>query len=274
MPSVEIAPAVTPFHCVVHSLSETGPVRTHNEDSIAFSFLDTQQRHVLAVLADGMGGHNAGEVASNMACEYILKYVLKNEDNNFPEVVLKQAFQEAHSVIRDAGNRYEAQKGMGTTATALLIRDGYMYFSHVGDSRLYGYREKRLTQYTKDHTLVNQMYEQGELSKDERDTHKMKNVLLQALGTTPKITPQHTIDGFPVAVDDKYLLCSDGVYDVCSDAELQSFMSMDNPSFALECLRCVAMSRNASDNFSAIIISFSTEPLPVAVVTREQNILP
>src|SRR5690606_29899849 len=142
------------------------------------------------------------------------------------------------------------------TAVAVVIKDGSLYYAHVGDSRLYRYRNGGITQLTDDHTLVNEMYAKGEITVQERDTHPMRNMLLQALGTAAAITPQLSAQGIPLSITDKYLLCSDGVYEVFAETELQMLMSLEDTAFMLECIRCIATDRKASDNFSTIVISF------------------
>lgn len=261
------------MYCKVEWISETGPVRSHNEDCVTVTRLDGNGKNLVAVLADGMGGHNAGEIASSMACKNISAHVLEHYGSNNIPNVLEQAFQHAHTAIRNAGETNEDQKGMGTTAVAVVIKDNLLYFGHIGDSRLYQYSNPEVTQLTTDHTLVNQMHEKGEINKVQRDAHPMRNVLLQALGTVAAIRPQIWKEGISLRTEDKYLLCSDGIYDLCSEAELNDLLRMEDTAFLLECIRAVAIRRRASDNFSAIIISFSRHAVPVSPVTREQNIM-
>src|SRR5690606_24952029 len=99
--------------------------------------------------------------------------------------------------------------------------------------------------------------EKGEITREEKDRHAMRNVLTQALGTTQVIQPQHS--SCPIALSDKFLLCSDGLYDALREEELKELMGMNHPAFILECMKTIATARNASDNFSAILISFSDD---------------
>ncbi|HTN47349.1 MAG TPA: protein phosphatase 2C domain-containing protein [Flavipsychrobacter sp.] len=269
-PSTE--PAQPFMHCIVHSLSETGPVREHNEDHLLSYFLTDDRQQLLCVVADGMGGHHAGEIASQIACETMLKYTLQNR-NDPPGNLLSNAIQAAHGAIRKAGNENPSQRGMGTTATAVMIKDNTLSFAHVGDSRLYHFSAGSLRQLSKDHTLVNQMYENGEISLAQRDTHAMRNVLLQALGTVNAIVPQTAVVPIALQVTDKLLLCSDGLYDVFSDAQLQNLMRMNDPALILECFRTIAMERRASDNFTAVLISFSDDIVSTTPITKEHNIM-
>ena len=259
--------------CEVYALSETGPVRDHNEDSIAFSFPENDKHNLIAVVADGMGGHKAGEVASKMACDLLLNYCLEHWKQHAPEKLLHKAFMEAHQEIVEAGNSNSEQKGMGTTATSVIIQKDVCYVGHIGDSRAYLLRNGTLIQLSKDHTLVNQMYESGEITEKERDHHPMKNVLLQALGTTPTIQPQISSDGWTISEGDRLFLCSDGVYDVLSEEDIKDLLLMKQPEFVLECLNLAATSRHVSDNFSALLIDISSIVQSNPSMTKEQNIV-
>ncbi|AFL79600.1 serine/threonine protein phosphatase [Aequorivita sublithincola DSM 14238] len=259
--------------CEVYAVSETGPVRNHNEDSIGFSFLENDKKNLIAVVADGMGGHNAGEVASKMACDLLLDYCVENWKQYAPETLLHKAFMKAHQEIIETGNSNSEQKGMGTTATAVIIKQDVCYIGHIGDSRAYLLRNSNLKQLSRDHTLVNQMFESGEITEQERDQHPMKNVLLQALGTTPTIEPQISADGWAIQKGDRLFLCSDGVYDALSVEDIKDLLLMKQPEFVLECLSTTATSRNVSDNFSALLIDISTGMQSIPSVTKEQNII-
>lgn len=259
--------------CSVHAISETGPVRDHNEDSIAFSFPENDNQNLIAVVADGMGGHNAGEVASKMACDLLLDYCMRNWNRHAPEILLHKAFIKAHQKILATGKSNSGQEGMGTTATSVIVQKDVCYMGHIGDSRVYRLRDGTLKQLSTDHTLVNQMFENGELTEKERDHHPMKNVLLQALGTTPTIEPQVSQDGWKINEGDRLLLCSDGVYDALSDEDIKDLLLMKQPEFVLECLSSVATSRNVSDNFSALLIDISSVAPSNPSSTKEQKIL-
>ncbi|MCB0464994.1 MAG: serine/threonine-protein phosphatase [Aequorivita sp.] len=260
-------------HCAVFAVSETGPARDHNEDSIAFSYPENDKQNLLAIVADGMGGHNAGEVASEMACNLLLNYCLENWKQHPPQLLLQKAFLNAHQKIVEAGKSNEAQKGMGTTASMVLIKQNVCYIGHIGDSRVYLLRNGMLAQLSTDHTLVNQMFEGGEITESELENHPMKNVLLQALGTTPTIQPQVPSQGWEIQEDDRLFLCSDGVYDALHAEDIKNLLLMQNPKFVLECLSTIATARNVSDNFSALLIDFSAVETSKPAITKEQNIL-
>lgn len=260
------------LRCIIQAISETGPVRNHNEDHVLTYYFNDAADDVLCIVADGMGGHSAGEVASNIACQTIQSY-LSNHVNEPIENAMNQAFQLAHKTIVQTGNENPAQKGMGTTATAVRIKNNQLYFAHVGDSRLYQVQHGQMQQLSKDHSLVYQMYEKGEISKDQLETHPMKNVLLQALGTAQSIETQVSATPINCSIKDKFLLCSDGLHGTFSDEQLADILNMNDPNFIIECLKTLATARHANDNFSAILITFSDEVFTASPITKEQNIM-
>lgn len=260
------------LRCMVYSLSETGPTRSHNEDSILTYFFNESATDVLCIVADGMGGHNAGEVASKLTCDTVLAEVKKQQSTE-QETVLANALLKAHQEIIKAGKENSAYKGMGTTGTVVRIQHNQLFLGHVGDSRLYHWNPSGIEQLTQDHTLVNQMYQQGEITLQERDTHAMKNVLTQAIGTAQQILPQQICYGNTITKVDKFLLCSDGLYDVFSEAQLQDLLSMKDPEFILEVFKTIGYNRKAQDNFSAILIVFTDEQLMATPITKEQNVM-
>lgn len=260
------------YSCKVYSLSETGPTRDSNEDSIISFFPGDSQQTVFAMVADGMGGHNAGEVASSMACNSAKEFVLTHYLQSDANAMMEEMMQEIHTNIRKASDHDSGYQGMGTTATAIFIRDSYMYYSHVGDSRLYKYANSEMVQLTTDHTFVNAMIKEGKITPEQGEHHEMKHVLMQALGTVDKIEPEVSSTTSAVHTGEYYILCSDGVHDAISETELKSFLSMQQPSLAMETIKALCYQRKARDNFSLIIVEI-TDQQPVATngATREQN---
>lgn len=260
------------FSCRVYSLSETGPTRTSNEDCILSFYPDRNHEIFFAMVADGMGGHNAGEIASSIACATARNYVQINYAANDKADMLEQLIHTINSNIREAAAANEAYSGMGTTATCIFIQNRKMYFAHVGDSRLYTLENSKLKQVSKDQTLVQQMVDDGKITQEEAAVHKMKNVLTQALGTLDTVAPETGSDDRQLNVGDVFFLCSDGIYDVLKDEELESLLKVP-PALALECIKALCMLRKASDNFSALIVTVTTEKANTEAVTREQNIM-
>src|SRR5690606_39096026 len=149
--AMELASKHIFLRSIIHSFSETGPVRNHNEDRILYKYLNNEQTHLITVLADGMGGHNAGEVASRMACDLSVKnYILRQQEEDTANTLSDILLHTHQSIIED-GNQQQERKGMGTTIVTCIIKENILTFAHVGDSRLYLYRNKKIQPLTKDH---------------------------------------------------------------------------------------------------------------------------
>lgn len=261
------------FSYAIQAISETGPSRQDNEDSITYYYPASGKQVVFAMVADGMGGHNAGEVASNLACQTAKNYISRQYTLANTPAMLEILMQQMHQHIRTASQENSQYAGMGTTAVTIFIRDQQVFFTSVGDSRIYHYRNRQLTQLTTDQTLVNQMISEGKITKEEGLHHEMKHVLLQALGTVVQIKPEVSNTGLQLQAGDKLFLCSDGIYDMLSDPELAQLFSLTSINLIMETIKALCMQRRARDNFSAILL----EVLPYHesennLETKEQNI--
>ncbi|HRO47928.1 protein phosphatase 2C domain-containing protein [Agriterribacter sp.] len=265
--------STTAISCNIYCLSETGPARSSNEDRILYFCPGQNQDAWFAMVADGMGGHNAGEVASRIACESARAYMEREYNRHEAKKMLKALVQVMHHNIRTTSANDPACSGMGTTSTAVFISGNTLSFAHVGDSRLYFFSNNELVQCTTDQTLVTQMIREGKVKPEEARNHDMKHVLMQALGTADQVSPQ--IGGpLPVHPGDYYFLCSDGIYDMLSDAELALLFSMRRPEFAMECIKALCFERVARDNFSALLIEINAGQEVISNgVTKEQNIM-
>ena len=189
--------------------SDIGRVRAHNEDSCLA--LDEQQ---LYVVADGMGGQAAGEVASSL-----LTAVLKDDLSSltsFGEDELRQAVLHANACILKEAEENPRQRGMGTTVTVLKIIDGCALWAHVGDCRLYLYREGRLQQVTRDHSYVESLVSQGSLTEEEARNHPQRNMLLRAVGVEKDLTVD--TGSLALQADDVLLLATDGLMNMVEDS--------------------------------------------------------
>jgi protein phosphatase len=260
------------YSCKVYSLSETGPTRTSNEDSILSFYPDRDQHTFFGMVADGMGGHQAGEIASGIACATASEYIPKHYNDANIKSMLGHLMQQAHTNILHAATENENYAGMGTTATMLFIRDQNIYFAHIGDSRLYYLHKQELVQCTSDNTLVHQMVQEGKITAEEATHHQMKHVLTQALGSVKEIDPELGSTGIPITNGDKFFMCSDGVYDVLQQQELASLLTLSS-SLAIECIKALCMQRKASDNFSALLVEVIQGKQTDESVTKEQNIM-
>lgn len=236
--------------------TDTGNVRTNNEDAAVFVYPEAadvlETRGVLLLLADGMGGHNSGEVASHTAIERIAEEYYKPGKDVLSSV--SRAFESANRAILTESRNNGQHSGMGTTCTALVIKGGRIYAGHIGDSRAYILKNGILQQLTTDHTLVSRLVAEGKIEAEEAATHPQRNVLLQALGIEKKVSPEIKDTGFQLSGGDKLLLCSDGLYEYFHHEELQQHCSIKIPPAVLaEQLVETARQRGGHDNITVLV---------------------
>jgi protein phosphatase len=241
----------------IHGISDVGMSREHNEDSISW---DTDLG--LVMLADGMGGHNAGEVASEMAVmsirdalldvltpEMIATKVIKCEDAVRESVVYanEEIFEQSHERPECAG--------MGTTLVLSLFHENYITYAHVGDSRIYRVRNNELKQITQDHSLVQEMVDNGYLSEEEAMISTSRNLITRALGIAPEVEVDVKTD--ELEEHDVYLLCSDGLTDMVSDEDVLKAILELSPDMdaCLNKLVAMANENGGSDNISIILVT-------------------
>ena len=267
----EYASTQASYACNAYAISETGPTRNSNEDSIYHTYPDGDARNFFGIVADGMGGHEAGEIASRIACDTTQPFIRNHPTERNIPVLLKECIHAAQAAILEAAEGNPSYTGMGTTATMIYIRDGNMFFVHIGDSRLYHFRDNKMTQVTTDNTLVNEMVKERKITEAEALTHDMKHVLTQALGSVREILPEVASEGVNIQPGDIFFLCSDGIYDVLQPGEIESLLKMNSPALTMECIKSLCTQRNASDNFSAILVEVTTEQQLRIPVTKELN---
>jgi protein phosphatase len=236
--------------------TDVGRVREINEDSGRFSRpsdpATLATKGVLLIVADGMGGHSAGEVASGMTIELVPR-LYYGSASPAPDA-LREAVEETNRQIYAASLADESKRGMGTTCTALAVANDEAFAAHVGDSRLYMMRGGKIYLLTEDHSAVMEMVKLGLITMDEARTHEDKNVILRALGTSPEVEVS-TLTPFRVRAGDKYLLCSDGLYDLVSDDEIERELSAAEDIHAAgERLIAMAKARGGHDNITVGIL--------------------
>ena len=238
-------------------LSDVGLVRALNEDSVLYippqQNNSDQNRGGLALVADGMGGHAAGEVASAMAADIISRRYFDLE-GSVPDL-LTSAFKEANREIFKKSESNPACKGMGTTCTALAFDDSQVWLAHIGDSRAYLLRAGELQQLSEDQTLVARMVQQGELSEEEAENSPMRSVILQALGTRPDIVPIVWKEAMPLLEGDVLLLCSDGLSNTVPNETIADIAGRLPPYEACQALINAALEAGGQDNISLGIFS-------------------
>jgi serine/threonine protein phosphatase PrpC len=222
--------------------SDVGRQRTSNEDSLLIE-------PPFFVVADGMGGARAGEVASKIAIE---EFGQQPDDEMPPERRLESIARSANKRIYDLAAADESRRGMGTTLTAAMVMGGEVSIGHVGDSRAYRLREGKLEQLTKDHSLVAELERTGQISAEAAEHHPQRSIITRALGPEPDVqVDTYTIDG---KEGDVYLLCSDGLTGMISDDEVSSIIrSADDLAGAAEELIRAANQSGGKDNITAVL---------------------
>jgi protein phosphatase len=232
-------------------LSDVGNVRTINEDCLFVGKIGGDA--YLFVVADGMGGHDAGEVASYKAVSMFVKRIKRGVEGNIPEV-LRQIVLSINEILIHEGKKAANYKGMGTTLTALYIKDDKGYIAHVGDSRVYRYADGSLEQLTEDHSLVGKLLKGGFITKKEAQSHPKRNVLYQSVGLKPGIEVE-CIGPIPIQMGQKFLLCSDGLSNEVGETEIEESLKVKSTKRMVDELIKLAKTRTASDNITVIAIS-------------------
>jgi PPM family protein phosphatase len=234
--------------------SAIGLVRQGNEDS---GFVSPQ---VIAV-ADGMGGHAAGEVASRIAVEVLQTLVpalvSTDIDEDSVEDLLMHSLHSIDSEISVVTDEEIEKRGMGTTLTALLIRDKYISLLHVGDSRCYRLRGNTLEQLSNDHTVIQELLDQGAISIAEAAEHPQRSMLTQALRGDGDVTP--VLQMYEVKKGDRYLLCSDGLSGVLTEKEIKIGLKKSDKDEAVKFLVDATYVNGAPDNVTVLIADISDE---------------
>lgn len=244
------------------NLSDVGCVRTVNEDY--FLYMEPPEddefarRGRLLMVADGMGGHKGGEVASSLATDIVREDFLRAESND-PRSILIDSFQRAHHAILEVSGNHRELQGMGTTCCAAILKDGNLTYGHVGDSRLYLIRGAHAQRLTEDHTLVNALLQRGVLTPEEARTHDQRNVLTAALGSEA-LTIAGDFAEVLLHAGDMLLMCSDGLHGVVSDEEMGSLASENSPSETCRRLIALAKQRGGPDNITVQLLQVRDTP--------------
>ncbi|RDW17885.1 Stp1/IreP family PP2C-type Ser/Thr phosphatase [Oceanobacillus chungangensis] len=239
-------------------LTDRGRVRSHNEDSGGIFYNLGNQ--FMAIIADGMGGHQSGDVASQMATSLMKAKWESTNDFTAPqdlEAWLVKAISEINESVYKHAQANSECEGMGTTIVIAIYIEEFLTIAHIGDSRCYLLNSKGFRQLTEDHSLVNALVQSGQISKNDAQHHPRKNIVLKALGTDSKVEPE--INTVGIDVGDKILLCSDGLTDKLEDQELIEVIKQ--PIDILEAgqqLIDLANARGGEDNISIILASLDS----------------
>jgi serine/threonine protein phosphatase PrpC len=239
------------------SLSDRGRVRLNNEDAHGQFVPDTsaeiEERGEVFVVADGMGGHRGGEIASRIAVRTILAFYTAESGADRAKA-LARAFHEANETIIQEAVADSTLFGMGTTCTALALHQGRAYFAHVGDSRCYLLRRGKILQVTTDHSIVGEMVRSGIISDEDARTHPKRNVITRSLGAQPDVVAE-TPDSIELQLGDTFLLCSDGLTAYLSDIDLTVVLTTNPPEAACKKLVQMANEQGGRDNITVQVIT-------------------
>jgi PPM family protein phosphatase len=240
-----------PRRIAMAGMSHPGQVRGENEDCFA-----TRPEVGLAILADGMGGHQAGEVASRMAVDLIAaEFQSTPAGASGPDGrTIARAVQKANAAIYEAAATHTAYQGMGSTVVVTVLNDDHLHIAHVGDSRVYRLHDHTLGQLTRDHSVVQELVNRGLFTEEEARQSLAKNLVTRALGTDPVIEAE--ITDTIVQPGDVFLLCSDGLTDVVSDQQITEILDAAGADIEAAARRLVdrANEYGGPDNISVVLM--------------------
>jgi serine/threonine protein phosphatase PrpC len=258
------------FEVVAVMQTDPGCIRETNEDSVRYfrpaDPAELARKGVIAIVADGMGGHSAGEVASRIATDVIKEVFYKTDDE--ATASLRTAFTVANQEIHSASLNDTALAGMGTTCTALVLQNGSAHCAYVGDTRLYLIRAGEIYAMTEDHSAVMEMVHLGLITLEEARHHEDKNVIIRALGSQPEVEVSVWKKPFPVREGDRFLLCSDGLSDLVGDEEIKQAVLAGDSHSSSENLIALAKARGGHDNVTVGILTIESAANLVATTAR------
>ena len=233
------------------SITDIGQKRSSNQDYVFSSEQPIGNLPNLFIVADGMGGHKAGDYASRYTVETLEK-LIRESTLSEPAAIIESAVKQANTMLLEEANNHEEMKGMGTTLVICTIHDNVLTVANVGDSRLYVV-DKQLRQITRDHSLVDEMVRMGEINADEARVHPDKNIITRAVGAADHVEA----DFFEVELceDDRILLCTDGLTNMVRDKEIcDTIRQNDNIETAASQLVAMANANGGRDNITVMII--------------------
>ncbi|ANB60702.1 Stp1/IreP family PP2C-type Ser/Thr phosphatase [Anoxybacteroides amylolyticum] len=239
--------------------TDVGKIRLHNED--CGGIFQNKDGYYLAVVADGMGGHLAGDVASEMTIAYLKKEWEGTENIASPDKAeqwLKEHIAIINRLLFDHSLQHEECQGMGTTIVSAICTEQFATIGHIGDSRCYILNQHGFQQITEDHSLVNELVKTGQISKEDAEHHPRKNVLLRALGTEKEV--KLDIKTITVDAHDQLLLCSDGLSNKVSEQTMADILASNRPlKEKAETFVRLANEHGGEDNITLAIVQFSSE---------------
>jgi PPM family protein phosphatase len=244
----------------VASLTDVGRQRANNEDSYLYWEPESEKEFLrkgrLAVIADGMGGYEGGQEASRLAVETV-RHIYDGDFDDDPQAALTAAFGAAHENIQRYAVEHPEFHGMGTTCTAVAVIGPELYFAHVGDSRLYRVRGANVSRLTRDHSYVGRLVESGIVRAEDAESHPQRHILTAALGSGREVVPDVPAAAVKVEKGDSFVLCTDGLWGLVSEAELAQMVNGNTPNVACHALVQAALDRGGPDNVTVIILHIS-----------------
>lgn len=239
-----------------YSVTDVGLRRKVNQDYVYASDVPVGNLPNLYIVADGMGGHNAGDYASHFVVKKVREYIEGSEDDN-PVVLMQEAIQHANTLLLAEASEQEELKGMGTTIVVTTIIGMNVYTANVGDSRMYVIDDDGIRQITKDHSLVEEMVRMGQLTKEQAKVHPDKNIITRAVGAAVYVQP----DIFETELERKsiLLMCSDGLTNMVDEVQIQQIITNETSIEERACTLVTAANEHGGmDNIAVIIIEPDT----------------
>jgi PPM family protein phosphatase len=245
----------------VAGLSDVGCQRENNEDSYLYwepaSDQEFQHKGRFAAIADGMGGYEGGQEASRIAVETV-REVYEELVRDDPSTALEEAFAAAHERIQAYAAKHPELHGMGTTCTAIVLHGKQLFFAHVGDSRLYLVRGRQISRLTRDHSYVGRLVESGIVRPEDAEKHPQRHILTSALGAGTEVTVESSRPAITLQNEDRLLICTDGLWGVVSEEELEKEVRKGTPAEACAALVKLAIQRGGPDNITLQVLHIST----------------
>lgn len=251
----------------ISGLTDVGQKRDNNQDNFCIKKIDDNV--CFAIVCDGMGGQNGGQLASKIACDIIEAHLeeigdeLKTQGENSDETVediksiMIRAMSKANMSVHEASLIDDAYKGMGTTAILVVVIDDLAYITHIGDSRVYILNDKKLSQVTKDHSVVQELVDQGELTKEEALNHPNKNMITRAVGVNLLVDIDYL--KIPFEEGNKLLICTDGLTNMVQDFVIENILMKHNAEESSKQLIELANKAGGYDNITVVVINANKE---------------
>ncbi|MCB8965409.1 MAG: Stp1/IreP family PP2C-type Ser/Thr phosphatase [Chloroflexota bacterium] len=255
--------------------TDIGQYHDHNEDFVSCweptTVEDEAKYGWLYIVADGVGGADAGEIASQFASERMLEHYLAGTDEPDWGERLRKAMVKANTELRQlVANEHESRR-MATTMVTAVIHDQHATIANVGDSRAYHWRAGHIQQISKDHSLVAKLVEEGAISAAEAEDHPYGNIILYSIGSDRN--PKIDVFEVPLVLGDAILLCSDGLIKHVSDQEISDFIARQAPHVATESLITLANERGGKDNISVIVLRYGKRPSELETAVSSESVV-